>query len=359
MENNELEYINVKTMKNMRINKITYKDKIISDYTAIVDVRTPKEFKEDHIPDAINYPVLSNKQRHEIGLKYKENSFLAKKNGAELISLNISNIIKKINFEKKDKVLIYCWRGGLRSLSLYLVLKQIGYDVYLLDGGYKSYRKRVVEYLEKDALLFKFNQIMGITGVGKTLFLKELSKTSQVIDFEGMAKHKGSILGDIPNKEQPSQKFFETCIYEKLNNFDRKKDIWVEAESIKVGKLSIPSKIWKLMPLGKNIKLIASIHERTKYILKDYKYFTVKPELMEKAIRVLKQIISKKDFVNIEESLKNKDYYDLVKNLIIFHYDKAYKKTRAENSTNVFSIIELKKISPSEIKKAIASNNYF
>ena len=307
-------------MKNMRINKVSYRDQIIHDYSVIIDVRTPSEFRDDHIPNSINYPVLSNKQRQEIGIGYKENSFLAKKNGAELISFNISKIIKKIKFDKKDKVLIYCWRGGLRSLSLYLVLKQIGYDVYLLDGGYKSFRKRVVEYLDKEAPKFKFNQIMGITGVGKTLFLKELSKTKQVIDFEGLANHKGSILGDIPNKAQPSQKFYETCIYQKLN---------------------------------------ATIDEITKYILKDYNYFTKNPELMKKALEVLKRIIPKDDFKNIEESLKNQNYYDLVSNLIIYHYDKAYKKTRAESSTNIISTIDLEKITKKEIQKVINLSKYF
>tara|TARA_B100000925_G_scaffold277174_1_gene244904 strand:+ start:1061 stop:2137 length:1077 start_codon:yes stop_codon:yes gene_type:complete len=355
----DLEYISVKKMKNMRINKVSYNDQIINDYNVIIDVRTPSEFIEDHIPNSINYPVLSDKQRHEIGSSYKENSFLAKKNGAEIISFNISKIIKKIDFDKKDKTLIYCWRGGLRSLSLYLVLKQIGYNVFLLDGGYKSFRKRVIEYLDKDAIKFKFNQIMGITGVGKTLFLKELSKKKQVIDFEGLANHKGSILGDIPKKAQPSQKFYESSIYQKLNEFNTKKDIWVESESIKVGKLSIPSKIWKIMPMGKNIKLNASIDERTKYILKDYKYFTQNPELMKKAINVLKRIIPRNDFKNIEESLKNQNYYELVRNLIIYHYDKAYKKTRAENSTKITSTIELGKITRKEIQKAIELNKYF
>ncbi len=192
----------------MRINKVNFKDKTINDYNVIIDVRTPLEFKEDHIPNSLNFPVLNNNQRHEIGLKYKENSFLAKKIGAQLISNNISKIISKINFEKKDKVLIYCWRGGLRSLSLYLVLKQIGYDVTLLNGGYKSYRKYVVNFLEKIAPKYDFNQIMGITGVGKTLFLKELSKKYQVIDFEGLAKHKGSILGNIPKKKTTISKVF-------------------------------------------------------------------------------------------------------------------------------------------------------
>ena len=313
-------------MKNMRINKIEYKNKIFDNYSVIIDVRTPLEYIEDHIPKSVNFPVLSNIQRHEIGIQYKENSFLAKKIGAQLISANISNIISKIKFEKKEKVIIYCWRGGLRSLSLYLVLKQIGYDVYLLEGGYKSYRRFVVNFLEKAALNYKYNQIMGITGVGKTLFLKELSKQYQVIDFEGLAKHKGSILGNIPKLKQPSQKYFETLIYEKLINFNLKKNIWVEAESIKVGKLNIPSLIWKSMPLGKNIKLISSLDERVNYILKDYKYFTSNPNLMSEALKVLKQIIPKEDFQNIELSLKKEDYFELVRSLIVYHYDKAYKK---------------------------------
>ena len=293
-------------MKNMRINKTVYKNTSQQEYNIIIDVRTPLEFKEDHIPNSINYPVLTNKQRHEIGIGYKENSFLAKKVGASVISSNISKIINKIKFDKKQKILIYCWRGGLRSLSLYLVLKQIGYDVTLLDGGYKHYRRFVVKFFETSCEKYKFNQIMGVTGVGKTLFIKELSKNYQVIDFEGLANHKGSILGNIPNKNQPSQKYFETLIYEKLNSFNSKKNIWVEAESIKVGKLSIPSKIWKNMPLGKNVKVISSLEERVRFILKDYKYFTNTPTLMKEALKVLRKIIPKEEFLMIEENLKKK-----------------------------------------------------
>ena len=343
----------------MRINKTVYKNTSQQEYNIIIDVRTPLEFKEDHIPNSINYPVLTNKQRHEIGIEYKENSFLAKKVGASIISSNISKIINKIKFDKKQKILIYCWRGGLRSLSLYLVLKQIGYDVTLLDGGYKNYRRFVVKFFETSCEKYKFNQIMGVTGVGKTLFIKELSKNYQVIDFEGLANHKGSILGNIPNKNQPSQKYFETLIYEKLNSFNSKKNIWVEAESIKVGKLSIPSKIWKNMPLGKNVKVISSLEERVRFILKDYKYFTNTPTLMKDALKVLKKIIPKEEFLMIEENLKKKEYFKFVKSLIEYHYDRVYKKTRAENVTNIFNEIYLDKINLLNIKKAIKQNNYF
>jgi tRNA 2-selenouridine synthase len=346
-------------MKNMRINKTVYKNTSQQEYNIIIDVRTPLEFKEDHIPNSINYPVLTNKQRHEIGIEYKENSFLAKKVGASIISSNISKIINKIKFDKKQKILIYCWRGGLRSLSLYLVLKQIGYDVTLLDGGYKNYRRFVVKFFETSCEKYKFNQIMGVTGVGKTLFIKELSKNYQVIDFEGLANHKGSILGNIPNKNQPSQKYFETLIYEKLNSFNSKKNIWVEAESIKVGKLSIPSKIWKNMPLGKNVKVISSLEERVRFILKDYKYFITTPTLMKEALKVLKKIIPKEEFLMIEENLKKEEYFQFVKSLIEYHYDRAYKKTRAESVSNIFNEIYLDKINVLNIKKAIKQNNYF
>jgi tRNA 2-selenouridine synthase len=200
---------------------------------------------------------------------------------------------------------------------------------------------------------------MGVTGVGKTLFIKELSKKYQVIDFEGLAKHKGSILGNIPNTVQPSQKLFETLIYEKLHSFNSRKNIWVEAESIKVGKLSIPSKIWKNMPLGKNVKIKSNLTERVKFILKDYKYFTNSPDLMKNALIVLKKIIPKEEFKLIEINLKKKEYFQFVKSLIEYHYDRAYRKTRAENDSNIYKEIYLNKINLINIKRVIKESNYF
>ena len=154
----------------MRINKTSYKSTTIDDYNTIIDVRTPLEFDDDHIPRSVNYPVLTNKQRHEIGLKYKENSFLAKKEGASIISANISKIINKIKFDKKNKTLIYCWRGGLRSLSLYLVLKQIGYDVTLLEGGYKTYRGYVVDFFENNTERKTNNETLNILLIQPNLY---------------------------------------------------------------------------------------------------------------------------------------------------------------------------------------------
>ena len=322
-------------------------------------MRSENEFADDHIPSSINLPVLNNKERIIIGTQYKENSFEARKQGAALINNNISKIIKKDLFEKKDKVLIYCWRGGLRSLSLYLVLKQIGFDVEILEDGYKSYRRHVVQFFEDEIEQFNFNQIKGVTGVGKTLFLKNLEKSSQVLDLEGIANHKGSILGDIPKFKQPNQKMFETKLFEKLESLNRKKKIWVEAESIKIGKLNIPSRLWKKMDEGISVKLKSTVDERVKFILKDYKYFTKEPELMSNAMLVLKKIIKKDDYRVIEENLKNGDYMSFVKSLINHHYDKAYKKTRSEMDDQNDNVIEIDKINNKNFLNIIKNNKIF
>ena len=322
-------------------------------------MRSENEFADDHIPSSINLPVLNNKERIIIGTQYKENSFEARKQGAALINNNISKIIKKNLFEKKDKVLIYCWRGGLRSLSLYLVLKQIGFDVEILEDGYKSYRRHVVQFFEDEIEQFNFNQIKGVTGVGKTLFLKNLEKSTQVLDLEGIANHKGSILGDIPKFKQPNQKMFETKLFEKLESLNRKKKIWVEAESIKIGKLNIPSRLWKKMDEGISVKLKSTVDERVKFILKDYKYFTKEPELMSNAMLVLKKIIRKDDYRVIEENLKNGDYMSFVKSLINHHYDKAYKKTRSEMDDQNDNVIEIDKINNKNFLNIIKNNKIF
>ncbi|MDB4234324.1 tRNA 2-selenouridine(34) synthase MnmH [Alphaproteobacteria bacterium] len=343
----------------MRINRVTFNKNIFLNYTKIVDVRSENEFADDHIPSSVNLPVLNNKERIIIGTQYKENSFEARKQGAALINNNISKIIKKDLFEKKDKVLIYCWRGGLRSLSLYLVLKQIGFDVEILEDGYKSYRRHVVQFFEDEIEQFNFNQIKGVTGVGKTLFLKNLEKSTQVLDLEGIANHKGSILGDIPKFKQPNQKMFETKLFEKLESLNRKKKIWVEAESIKIGKLNIPSRLWKKMDEGISVKLKATVNERVKFILKDYKYFTKEPELMSNAMLVLKKIIQKDDYRVIEENLENGDYMSFVKSLINHHYDKAYKRTRSEMDDQNDNVIEIDKINNKNFLNIIKNNKIF
>ena len=346
-------------MSNMRINRVVFDKNIFINYTKIVDVRSENEFLEDCIPSSINLPVLNNKERIIIGTQYKENSFDARKQGAAIISHNISKIILKDIFKKEDKILIYCWRGGLRSLSLYLVLKQIGFNVELLEGGYKSYRKYIVNFFDNEIYKFQFNQIKGVTGVGKTLFLNILKDYASVLDLEGIAKHKGSILGDIPKQKQPSQKLFETELFAKLMLLGTKDIIWVESESIKIGKLNIPSNLWRKMGEGLSVKLNSSLKERVSFILKDYKYFTKEPSLMKNAMRVLKKIIQREDYSVIEKNLLKGDYSKFVESLIVHHYDKAYKKTRSEVNDSHDNIIDIDQINKKTFLEVIKTSNFF
>ena len=272
----------------MTIKRVKFSDIQIHDFDDVIDVRSPLEFEDDRIPGSINLPVLSNAEREMIGTMYKQKSkFEAKKLGASVVSKNISDHLKDYLYNKsRDWLpLIYCWRGGQRSYALATILDQIGWKVEVVDGGYKSFRKHIREFLNKNIVNYFLILLKGNTGTAKTRILNLIEeRNGQIIDLESLASHKGSVFGS-QGQKQPSQKLFETLIYEKLHSFNSRKNIWVEAESIKVGKLSIPSKIWKNMPLGKNVKVISSLEERVRFILKDYKYFTTTPTLMKEALK--------------------------------------------------------------------------
>ena len=243
------------------------------NFDTIIDVRSPKEFTEDHIPNSINLPVLSDFEREVVGKIYIQNSqFEAKKIGAKYISENISKHLDGLLSNKNVnwKALIYCWRGGQRSKSLGIVLHEIGWDINILDGGYKSYRKNVVKNLYEDELFHNIFIISGYTGTGKTLMLQELSKKgAQVIDLEKLANHKGSIFGSQPNG-QPSQKRFESEIHNLLKSFKPKIPIFIESESSKIGYLKIPPALWKKMKSSPHFELSSNIVSRAKFLSTQY-----------------------------------------------------------------------------------------
>ena len=222
-----------------------------SSFDEIIDVRTPAEYAEDHIPGAINCPVLSNEERVIVGTMYKQASpFDAKKVGAALIAKKIASYIET-EFKDKSKnwnPLIYCWRGGKRSGSMTHILRQIGWNAQILDGGYKSYRKEVVTKLNTLPQQFNYMVITGQTGSAKSRVLEKLNQLgAQVLDLEQLAIHKGSVLGNIPNIPQPSQKMFETKLTQALEKFDANKIVFVEAESRKIGSLHVPAVLLETM----------------------------------------------------------------------------------------------------------------
>src|SRR5207237_4555966 len=214
------------------------------DFDAIIDARTPSEYALDHIPGAVSAPVLDDAERAEVGTLYKKVSpFEAKKLGGGLVAKNVARHVAQL-FGQKDKTwrpLIYCWRGGKRSGAMAHILREIGWDAQTLEGGYRAYRRWVVDALATVPAQIDFIVVHGPTGSGKSRFLTALAKAgAQVLDLEALAAHRGSVLGGLPGEPQPSQKWFESQLLAALQKFDRARPVFVEGESKKIGQLQVP-----------------------------------------------------------------------------------------------------------------------
>src|SRR6185503_8955373 len=218
---------------------VTVETASLENCDAIIDTRSPAEFSEDHIPGAMSCPVLDNEERARVGTIYKQVSpFDAKKIGAALVARNIARHVED-SFKEKPKAwkpLVYCWRGGKRSGAMAHVLREVGWEARTLEGGYKAYRRYVVDSLAALPARFTFRVIHGVTGSGKSRMLRALQAAgAQVLDLEGLAAHRGSVLGGLPERAQPSQKWFESLLLKELQSLSASRPVFVEGESKKIG----------------------------------------------------------------------------------------------------------------------------
>ena len=263
----------------------------LADFSAVIDARSQAEYAEDRLPGALNWPTLDNDERHRIGTIFTQASpFEAKKRGAALAAANIARHIERelIDTPKGWQPLVYCWRGGKRSGSLALVLDQIGFRVSLIDGGYKAFRTAVLADLPRQAVRHQYRVVCGPTGSGKTRLLHALQGAgAQVLDLEDLACHRSSVLGLVPGQAQPTQKRFDTLVWDKLRLFDSARPVYIESESKKVGNLAVPAALIVAMRASPCLKLELSDDERVRLLLEDYAFFVSDPGLFCERLEAL------------------------------------------------------------------------
>ena len=320
-------------------------------FDAILDARSPSEFADDHLPGAINAPVLDDDERALIGTIYKQGSaFEAKRAGAPIASRNIARHLETLFAEKpRDwKPLVYCWRGGGRSGSLAHVLRQVGWDAKRLEGGYKAFRKQVAAELETMPRRFDFKVICGATGSGKSRLLESLVEAgAQVLDLEVLAAHRGSVLGDLPDNPQPSQKSFETTLWTALSGFDPARPVFVESESKKVGNLRVPDALITRMRDSECLRLEAAAPERVALLREDYAHFEARPGALAQKLDCLAPLHGAERISQWKALLEAGDWDALVHDLLESHYDPAYRKSLFRNyrGAQAATVVEVRDIS--------------
>tara|TARA_R110001599_G_scaffold64023_1_gene178360 strand:+ start:60606 stop:61685 length:1080 start_codon:yes stop_codon:yes gene_type:complete len=307
----------------------------LAQFDAIIDVRSPAEFAEDHLPGAINCPVLDDAQRVQIGTMYKKiNAFEAKKLGAVLVAKNIAHHIETQFLDKPHdwKPLVYCWRGGNRSGAMAHILAKVGWRVVQLDGGYKAYRSHVNTSLSVLPQNLHFRVLTGPTGSGKSRLLQTLvAQGAQVLDLEDLAQHRGSVLGNLPSAPQPSQKRFESCLWELLRNFDADKPIFVESESKKVGKLRVPEILMDKMRASPCVAVSLSSAHRVQLLMGQYTHFVRQPTLLNAQLDLLIPLHGKEKIAHWQQLALSGQMTELVAELLERHYDPAYLQSVKRN----------------------------
>lgn len=307
----------------------------LDEFDAIIDVRSPGEFAEDHLPGAVNAPVLNDAERVRIGTLYKQSSaFEAKQAGAAIVARNIATHIEDsfLGKPKGWKPLIYCWRGGSRSGAMAHILRSIGWPALQLDGGYKAWRGQVLRDLETMPAKFTYQVICGRTGSGKSRLLEALAiNGQQVLDLEKLAAHKGSVLGDLPDEAQPAQKMFESRIWAAFARFDPAKPVYVEAESRKVGSLRVPEALIQCMRASPCYEVVTPEPLRVQLLREEYTHLIANPDLLFAKLDCLKPLHSTERIESWKALAQDGRWNDFVADMLIQHYDPAYGRSMFSN----------------------------
>lgn len=301
----------------------------------LIDVRSPAEFAEDHIPGAINCPVLDDAERALIGTLYKQVSpFEAKKRGAALVARNIARHLDErfVDQPRHWRPIIYCWRGGQRSGSMTTIFRSIGWDARQLEGGYKAWRRHVVAELETLPRRFRYRVLCGATGSAKSRILQAIGALGeQIVDLEALAHHKGSVLGVLPDAPQPTQKTFESALLCALRALDPQRPVYVEAESRKIGRLQVPEAMIESIRAGDCLAIEAPLAARVDFLLRDYDYFRRNPAWLNARLDALKALRGNETVARWQDWASAGRWRELVSELLVEHYDPLYARSQERN----------------------------
>lgn len=308
-------------------------------YDEIIDARSPAEYAEDHIPGAVNLPVLDNEERARVGTLYKQVSpFDAKKIGAALVSRNIARHLETWFAAKprQYRPLVYCWRGGSRSGAMVHVLRSVGWPAAQLEGGYKAYRRAVIADLQTLPERLRFVVVCGKTGVGKSRFLRALGEVGgQTLDLEELAAHMGSVLGAYPDRPQPAQKMFESQVWQRLRHFDGRRPVFVESESKKIGNLHTPEALLMRMRASECLKLEADLGVRVALLKEEYAHFLADPQALGQQLDCLVGLLGRERIDRWKALAERGEWDELVTQLLVEHYDPAYSRSLGRNYPGV------------------------
>lgn len=308
------------------------------NYDLIIDARSEREFLQDHIPGASNFPVVNNIEYAEVGTLHRSDPMGAYKIGVQYALKNIAYYLEKdiLGFNRKSKILIYCFRGGKRSRLWFDALDVIGYKVERLKGGWKAYRRWVNEELSRLPHLYQYRVLNGPTGCGKTRMLTALERNgAQVLDLEGLAMHHGSVIGAIPGQNQPTQKYFDSLLREKLSTFDADKPVWVEAESKKIGNIQLPDALISSIHQGVTISIEAPMDQRIAMWREDYAHFEADPDLLVQKLQYLRPLVGNAEIKYWESLAQSRDIPTLFERLMTSHYDVTYKRSSRRNYPHI------------------------
>ena len=328
----------------------------LGEFDVIVDARSPGEYALDHIPGAINLPVLDDAERHEVGTIYvQESRFKARRIGGAYVAKNVARHIQTVmaDWPPSMKVLVYCWRGGMRSNAMAVILGQVGWRTSVLSGGWRTYRRRVSQRLYESEPLRRVVLLDGHTGSGKTEVLQRLpAQGVQVLDLEGLAEHRGSLLGGLPGRPQPSQKLFESRLLAAIDALDPERPVVIEAESSKVGERVLPPVVWSAMTGAARIELIAPAPERARFLAEAYAELGRDAESLIGLLARLPDRPGRKRQQAWTDLVRAGEMEALAADLIAVHYDPAYRRSSRKAERATLGTVALERLDAEAFERA-------